>query len=45
MIQFIKKDLRANTIQTIGFLMDAVKNIDENREEFIKDAKQIVDEF
>jgi len=34
--------LRSNTIQCIGFLLEAVK---EKRDEFEEDAKQIADAF
>lgn len=41
----LEKDLRANTIQTIGFMMDAIKNTEENIEGFREDGKQIVEIF
>ena len=37
-----QKDLKANTIQTIGYLLEAVK---ERREEFLEDAKKIMQIF
>lgn len=40
-----QKDLRCNTIQTIGFLLDAVKNSEEGIEQFKEDAKEIVGIF
>ncbi|CAI2376389.1 unnamed protein product [Moneuplotes crassus] len=40
-----QKDLRSNTIQTIGFLMDAIKNSEENMDQFKDDAKNIVEIF
>lgn len=40
-----QKDLRSNTIQTIGFLMDAIKNTKENKDNFKEDGKEIVEIF
>lgn len=37
-----ERDLKANTIQCIGFLMEAVK---ENKEQFEEDAKNVTDLF
>lgn len=41
----LQKDLRSNTIQTIGFMMDAIKNNKENIHEFKEDGKEIVEIF
>jgi len=41
----LQKDLRSNTIQTIGFMMDAIKNTKENIDGFKQDGKEIVEIF
>lgn len=40
-----QKDLRSNTIQTIGFLLDAIKGDQENIAGFREDAREIVGIF
>ena len=40
-----QKDLRSNTIQTIGFMMDAIKNSEESIDQFKEDGKKIVEIF
>lgn len=40
-----QRDLRSNTIQTIGFMMDAIKNTEENVDSFKEDGKEIVGIF
>ena len=40
-----QRDLRSNTIQTIGFLLDAIKGDTDNIHSFREDAKEIVEIF